>query len=241
VKLEELAKSANNHGALNNEFYQNWLDKKFNISALKIFARNYGEWVKSFPDTLALLFSTTQDPDAKIEYIQTLYSEMGYGNSEKVHWKLLDMFYSELSSKLGDKTTLDRNKLENELELLPSTKKLIEQERELYGNKNSALSVGAQLALEWQAYTMLRKLFEGSLNYQDLWEDRDEFHEACEYFYVHIGAAEKEHKKESLEAAKKYATDEKSLDDIKQGFNQHLELIENFWNGVYNEIKKVKQ
>jgi hypothetical protein len=65
-----------------------------------------------------------------------------------------------------------------------------------------------------------------------LWADEDEFHEACEYFYAHIGAAEKDHKTESLNAARQLVDSSESLDALRRGFSSHLALFENFWNGL---------
>ena len=98
------------------------------------------------------------------------------------------------------------------------------------------MSFGAQLALEWQAYTMLRKLYDGARNYLPLWSNPDEFHEACEYFYTHIGAAEKDHKEESLNAVQRYARDEDSLAWIVEGYRRHLKLISDFWFGLYEAV-----
>lgn len=229
-RLEQLLEDIKTHPALDNPFYDDWMSRKLAMEELRVVARNYGAWVKSFPDSLGLLVADTDDLDAKIEYVKTLYSEMGYGNPAKVHWVLLDSFFKELADRMGDATALDRVRLEREVELLPGTAALIQGEMELY--RDSLRSVGAQLALEWQAYTMLRKLYEGARNYQSLWPDSDGFHEACEYFYAHIGAAEKDHKDESLNAAKKYAVDEESVTKIFDGFNRHLDLIAAFWRGL---------
>src|SRR3546814_2346498 len=106
---------------------------------------------------------------------------------------------------------------------------LFRSEKRLYGSDNATGS-GAQLALEWQAYTMLRKMYDGACQYKGLWELEDEFHEACEYFYAHIGAAEKEHKIESLNGAKQFDLDELSRQRIESGFQEHLELFGQFWN-----------
>lgn len=238
-KLEELAKSTYTHEALNNEFYELWNKEKLPVNSLKIFARNYSNWVKSFPDTLAMLFANTSDSEAKIELVSTLYSEMGCAKTEKVHWKLLDYFLSNLADSIGHSGELDREKLAG-MNLLESTKNLIDGERKLYTHKDSSVAAGAQLALEWQAYTMLAKLYEGVRNYKDVWKNGDEFHEACEYFYVHIGSAEKGHKEESLKAAKKYARTDAELEKVKQGFSEHLKLIAEFWKGIHQEIEKGK-
>lgn len=238
MSLEQLTERIGESPALNNPFYDNWISRRFDIGELEVFARNYGEWVKSFPDTLAVLFFSTDDLNAKTEYVNTLHSEMGYGNPKKVHWRLLDTFFGELSSKLGYDGQLNRDRLESEISLLPSTRKLIGEERRLYGEESREVAVGAQMALEWQAYTMLRKLYEGARNYKELWQNQDEFHEACEYFYAHIGEAEKEHKKESLNAARQYATDERRIVEIIRGYNEHLDLIAGFWTGVHEELTK---
>lgn len=234
--LESLLQEITATPALENAFYREWTSRQFSIPELQIFARNYGAWVKSFPDALAVLLVTTDDLEAKTEYVKTLYSEMGYGNASKVHCILLDSFFKELARHLGGESSLDAEVLARTTELLPSTTALIEGERTLYADRQ--MSFGAQLALEWQAYTMLRKLYDGARNYLSLWANPDEFHEACEYFYAHIGATEKEHKVESLKAVKRYAVDQQSLDRMIEGYNHHLELISNFWQGLYGEIER---
>jgi pyrroloquinoline quinone (PQQ) biosynthesis protein C len=235
--LAELLREITDQPALENDFYRRWMSASFSIEELEVFARNYEAWVKSFPDALATLVSATDDLDAKGEYVKTLYSEMGYGNPRKAHSVLLYQFFEELAAKLGERGRLDNDRLEREIEMLPSTRDLIEGERELYGDAH--MSFGAQLALEWQAYTMLRKLYDGARNYLPLWPNPDEFHEACEYFYTHIGAAEKDHKEESLNAVQRYARDEESLAWIIEGYQRHLKLISDFWLGLYNALMRL--
>jgi len=237
VALSKLVAKIHDHPALNNEFYSIWSQRKLTIEELEIFVRNYGEWIKSFPDTLALLFLTTQDPIAKAEYAKTLYSEMGCGDPNKVHWKLFDMFIAELGEQLCETKRLERTELEKKLSLLKTTRQLIDGEKELYANKNRGIAAGAQLALEWHAYSMIAKLYEGSRVYLPLWTKSDGFHKACEYFYAHIAAAEKKHEKESLIAAAQYTKESSGFEKVVKGLNRHLDLIANFWDGIYREIK----
>lgn len=236
MDLKELTKSVVEHPALRNRFYDTWLSRSFNINELRIFARNYREWVISFPKNLSILFANLDDSVAQTEIASTLHSEMGYGKPEKAHWKLLDSYLNSLSLKMGYDGEVERSKLEKELELLPSTKKLIEGEREIYGNNDRRIAVGAQLALEWQAYHMLSKLHEGAQKHHSpLWPGRVAFDKDAEYFLIHL-IAEKDHERESLEAAAQYAKDNQDLRRIGSGYNQHLDLIANFWNGIYKEI-----
>jgi pyrroloquinoline quinone (PQQ) biosynthesis protein C len=237
ISIEQRLRTITSHPALDNRFYRLWMEKELGIEALEIFARNYGAWVKSFPDSLAILVTTTDDVHAKAEYVKTLFSEMGYGNPDKAHWVLLDEFFRRLAEKMGGSSRLERDRLERELDLLPASRELIHGERDLYSRRDYAF--GSQLALEWHAYTMLRQLYDGARNYLHLWSSPDEFHEACEYFYVHIGAAEKEHKDESLSAVKRYALNPESLERIAQGYDSHLDLIARFWEGLHGAMSSV--
>jgi pyrroloquinoline quinone (PQQ) biosynthesis protein C len=232
--LEELLREITSDSALENDFYNKWMSEIFTIEQLEVFVRNYGAFVRAFPNAMATLIGTTDDLEAKSEYVKTLYSEMGYGNPAKAHSVLFKVFFNELSNKLGENGRLDPDRLEEEVEMLPTTRELIDGEQELYSD--SQMAFGAQLALEWQAYTMLRKLYDGARNYLPLWSNPDEFHEACEYFYTHIGAAEKDHKDESLNAVRRYAVDEQSLAPIIDGYHRHLKLFTDFWVGLHNAV-----
>ena len=237
-QVEALAHSAFSSNALNNDFYAMWTSKPMIPRQIAVFARNYGEFNRAFPEVLAVMISSTRNVTAQAEYAKTLYSELGYGNPEKVHSVLFDAWLSELGHKFGRDVRLDWMSISNELDVLPETLALIDGEKHLYGLDN-ATAAGAQLALEWQAYTMLRKLYDGALIYKHLWDDEDAFHEACEYFYAHIGATEKEHKVESLSAARQFASDASALERMTHGFNTHLRLFEEFWNAVAREMAAV--
>ena len=236
--IKELALSVYKSGALNNKFYELWTSGPLSLQQIAIFARNYGEFNRAFPEVLSIMISKAKDVEARTEYTKTLYSEMGSGQVDKVHSVLFDEWLFALGMKLSDADSLRWVNIEKSHAVLPQTTQLIEGEKFLYSSDNATGS-GAQLALEWQAYTMLRRIYDGALQYKNLWDNEDEFHEACEYFYAHIGAVEKEHKTESLKGARQFNVGPESLERIEQGFVKHLQLFEAFWNAIADEMNAV--
>lgn len=228
--LQETLSTIRQHPAVNNAFYDAWLGGQLTPRQLEVFAENYSAWVRSFPDCLATLVGTTKEIDAKVEFAKTLHSELGYGDPTKAHSVLLDSFFLALGRRMGNEGAI-LAALQAPAPL-DSTKALIHGEAALYCDQNRRKAAGAQLALEWQAYTMLRKLYEGARNYASLWNDEDEFHEDCEYFYAHIGAAEKDHKVESLKGVEQFMPNGEGLSEVLEGYNAHLELIAGLWNGI---------
>lgn len=239
LPVRELTAQVHTSTALNNDFWDMWTQRQLMPEQIAIFARNYGEFSRAFPEVLAIIISITRDVLARTEYTKTLHSEMGYGNPNRVHQVLLDGFYYELGKNIGAPETLLWVNIEKNYDIIPSTTALVEGEKRLYGGDN-ATAAGAQLALEWQAYTMVRKLYDGACQYKSHWKIEDEFHEACEYFYAHIGATEKEHRIESLNGAMQYHESEESLERIKFGFHEHLKIFGEFWNGIAQEMKKLE-
>jgi len=104
------------------------------------------------------MISSTRNIEARTEYAKTLFSEMGYGNAEKAHSVLFDAWLAELGTRLGAPEGLLWKNSEKDLAPLPETLAMIEGEKAMYGSDN-ATGAGAQLALECQAYTMLRKMY----------------------------------------------------------------------------------
>jgi hypothetical protein len=241
--MQELIKLVNAipaHKALNNAFYSKWTEKPLPIEHIAIFVRNYGEFTWCFPEALAGLIINSQNIQARVEYTKILYSELGYGKVEKVHSYLFEKFFSALSEKMGRPGYLSMENLKRSVPLLEITKKLTKDEKNLY-SQNSSVGAGAQLALECQAYNMISQLYEGARNYANLWPSQSNFHEACEFFYIHIGSAEKDHKDEALSAINNIVKADAFL--IKQaiyGLNAHLNLFAEFWDALSTEMDTVR-
>src|SRR5215510_11428977 len=120
-RLGQLTSGIASHRAVNNRFYRRWMSGPLTIEGLKVFVRNYGSFIVSFPNAMAAIILVTDDLEAKTEHVKTLFSEMGYGNSQKLHSVLFDNFFGELARKMGCEGCLDRSHLAATTELLPST------------------------------------------------------------------------------------------------------------------------
>ncbi len=233
--LTHLARSVYSSGALNNRFYEIWTSRVLTTDRLALFARNYGEFVRRFPEALAALIMNTDNIAARVEYAKTLYSEMGCGEARAAHSVLFDAFFAALANQMGAGDQHRWALLCASQPLLRETTALIDGEKRLY-SMGSATSVGAQLALEWQAYTMLSRLYDGACQYRSCWQNADDFHDSCEYFYAHIGAAEKNHKEESLAAAIAFDVGPTAREFIVAGFDEHLTLFASFWNALAERL-----
>jgi len=234
--IRALAESTAQNRALNNGFYEIWLSRRLNATQAAIFARNYCAWIETVPDQIARVFLSHDDLEAKCETVKNLFSEMGFGDPEKTHISMLRRFMSDLVTRLQGSPY---NVLEDKRPLLPTTLELTKLQRELFGNNDPQVSAGALLAQEWQAYTMLVQLYEGTRLYMPLWGHQIEFHEACEYFYLHIGDAEKEHKIQSIHSAEAYCHSQGEFERIRAGYEGFLTALEHFWVGLTEDINKV--
>ena len=238
--IDDLISSVTNHKVVNNEFYTLWTKEQLSVKQVMVFAKNFYAWTYNFPHALSAIIFSTNDPVIRAEYTKTLYSEMGHGNPGRIHSVLFKAFANDLIVKLGGESgTLTDNPYINETDILPETLKLNQWEIDTY-SKNLVIACGAQLAIEWQAYTMIRKLYQGACRYADLWPQDDSFFESAEFFYSHLGEAEKEHKEESYKASKELLNLGVNFDDFQHGFNEHLNKIAKFWEAIATEVQRVK-
>jgi pyrroloquinoline quinone (PQQ) biosynthesis protein C len=231
-EVRALAESVKGHPALNNDFYKLWTSTRLPGGHVEIFARNYYERVKHTPDRIALAFLHMTDMEARAETVENLYDEMGHGNAKGVHVNLLRRFFEALLSRLYGRP-VDFAHLQ--AQILPSTRALITDAEGLFGSPHPSLACGALLAQEWHAYTQLVYVYEGARNYMDLFGE-EEFHELCEYFYIHIGWAEKEHRIHSLSTAATMCRNEEDLAHLKHGFDRYLSLLAANWEEIYRKI-----
>ncbi|MEV6525951.1 iron-containing redox enzyme family protein [Longispora sp. NPDC051575] len=232
-RVHALALSTAGHPAVRNAFYELWMAGPLPAGHVEVVARNYLERVRRTPDRIALAFLSTTDVAARAEIVANLSDEMGHGDPARVHSVILRGFFETLLSRLrGHPVRLD----DLTTPLLPSTVRLVEQSEKLFASPHPQESLGALLAQEWHAYPQLVFLYEGVRNYRDLFE-LTEFHEACEYFYLHIGATEKEHKLQALSTAARTCRTTADLAHLERGFTGYLELLADNWAELHRAVR----
>lgn len=231
-RIQALAASCAQHPALQNPFYELWMAQELSADQVAVVARNFYARVRRTPDRIALAFLHMDDLTARAETVENLSDEMGRGNPNKVHSAILRRFFEALMSRLrGRNVTFE----EIDGPLLPSTIRLIDGGEKVFSSPYPQEACGALLAQEWHAYPQLVYLYEGVRNYRHLF-GLEEFHENCEYFYLHIGATEKEHKVHSLSTAALMCRSAADLEHLEHGFVTYLDLLAENWADLYAAI-----
>ncbi|MBM0274283.1 iron-containing redox enzyme family protein [Micromonospora tarensis] len=232
-RLLALARGSAEHPALKNPFYQLWMAEQLSADEVELVARNFYERVRRTPIRIALAFLNMTDVRARAETVENLYDEMGNGNSSKVHSVLLRDFLQKLLGRMrGQEVDLHNV----DAPLLPSTARLISEGEKLFASPYPQEVCGALLAQEWHAYPQLVYLYEGFRNYRQHFE-LEEFHEDCEFFYLHIGATEKEHKIHSLSTAAKACASVEDIEHIERGFTSYLDLLAENWTEIHSKLR----
>lgn len=231
-RIAAIAESCYDHPALNNRFYRTWRAGPLPVADVELFARNFYEHVAPTADRLATVFLRLTDPRARAETIENLSDEMGHGDARKVHAGLLRRMLEDLLSRMHGRAVAFEDIAPT---VLPQTRTLVREGMALFGDERPEVGCGALLAQEWHAYPQLVHLYEGMRNYMDLYSLED-FHVNAEYFYLHIGATEKEHKIHSVSTAAHMCRTQQQIDLLEHGYNRYLDLLAEYWEGLYEAL-----
>ncbi|MGB9278925.1 MAG: iron-containing redox enzyme family protein [Pseudonocardiaceae bacterium] len=212
------------HPAISNEFY----DRR-TPAAAGVRRTVHGSYMNASV-MVALSVLNTENLEARVECVRNLYSEYGNGDASKAHLVPLENFFADMLSRASGATVTSADM--HAAERLPTTAAFSAGQRELFTSDDQRTVQGALMAQEHLAYSTLNRLYEGTRNYKHLYDNDDAFHEACEYFYIHIGEAEKEHKAEAIAPASAVCQSEADFDVVAAGFNRFMDLTARYWAGV---------
>ena len=236
ARILELSHSVFNHGALNNKFYDLWRERRFSKDEFRVFSINYFARVHATTYRISLALTSIDDWVSRIEILNNLSDELGHGVNENVHVLVLCRWFNSLGLKLGLEEFVVEYKNHKKLILSEKTTQFINETNGLCASGKME-ACGALLAQEWHGYSQLGLLHEGFRNYIDMYE-LDDFHDVGEYFYVHLGRAEKEHKLQANKIAGRNCQSKEEFEILKVSFNRYLGLLEEFWNAMYSDILK---
>jgi pyrroloquinoline quinone (PQQ) biosynthesis protein C len=236
--VRRMAESVATSAALDNEFYQWWVAAPLSYPEVEVFAGEYLARTTNTSVMVALSVLHTDDLAARTECVKNLYSEYGNGDPAKAHLVLLETFLTDLLSRLrGATVTIEQLRARQPL---ATTTAFSTGQRDLFTSPDQRTVQGALLAQEWLAYSMLTRLYEGVRNYKGWYGTDDEFHEACEYFYVHIGEAEKDHKLQAVASASQVCANTADLEVARRGFDGFVDLTTRYWLGVAEQMRRVR-
>jgi len=218
--IEQLDFAIDHHAACDNVFFR-WVElNKLSTLQLRSYAPDYFFFIRSFPAILSTLIANVRDDWSRFFLAQILFSELGSGNEERMHFKL----FARLLSKLG--------MTEEEINSGPKheqTKRLVDGMLSLYSDPNPAKALGAQYALEKMALPMIEKLYRGFKHYDLSIEDMD-------YFELHL-VDEPEHLDCMRRCIAAYIGDSSSEEEVMTGACSLLNLFADFWKKEYEVIK----
>lgn len=213
------------HEACCNPFFEHGKRQGWTREELSAFSPDYYHWVLSFPRILAGLVNNVQDEKSWFFLTQILFSELGSGNEDRMHFRLL----GDLLVKLGLKR--------EEIAAGPryaETIELVEGLERIYKDRNLLSGMGAQYALEKQAFPMLAQLYDGFRHFDGL--SASDF----EYFEIHL-VEEPEHLRCMQECIGHYMSTPEDQDRVVAGAQQCLDLIAAFWRRQHTAVTTVHQ
>ncbi|WP_019633310.1 iron-containing redox enzyme family protein [Actinomadura atramentaria] len=234
--IRELAGSVRRHPALENDFYRHWLSGPLPYRQVEVFAREFYARTIDTTAMIALSVLHTDDLAARVERVKHLYTEYGNGDPDKAHLLLLERMLTGLLGRLRDgRYTVQELRSGT---ARPETRAFGDARRALFTDPDARVVQGALLAQDALAHATTVRMYEGMRNYKHLYEE-EEFHSACEYFYVHICEAAKTDRAELVAAAAAVCHDEVDLAQVRRGFDGVLDLTAAYWAAVHRAMRAV--
>jgi pyrroloquinoline quinone (PQQ) biosynthesis protein C len=208
------------HEACENDFFVYARRETWSLEQVASFGAEYYYFTKSFPQTLAILIQRAFDEDSRFSLTKILYSELGSGERDQMHFRLFRRTLVALGLSPSDIESGPRH---------TETRDLVDGLRRLYDDKELVRAFGAQYALERQADTMIRKMYEGFKKFTQL--TRADF----EFFELHL-VEEPEHYECMRDCVERSVASQEDFKLVESGARECLSLFAAFWHRQYDEI-----
>ena len=210
------------HPVNTNAFFQAFKDQYLSRRQLQLFLRQYHYFCKHFVKVLeGLLYKTPVDAlEMRVELAKTLHSELGSGNAEQAHIRLLERFATAVG--------LSPNTLER-TEPLPEVAAYLAVLQRLFIESDYLTALGSEMAVEITAASEFRYFYPGLTKYQTF-----SAHDLA-FFEMHL-EAEECHSAWLNEAVENTARTQADLDRVAAGARTTADAWLAFWQGLNRDV-----
>ena len=216
----DIDSSIDNHPVCMHKFFKLQKARSWPLAWVRVFSPDYFYFISTFPNCLGQLIAQLVGNDVTV-VAGILFQETGCGVETKSHSNL----FAEVLARIGIP--------DEELSASPRhevTNQLTSGMRHLYSGSDKLIALGAQYALERQAFSMIANLDRIFASMQEL-EDQPRM----EYFSIHL-KDEPEHMRLMRTCVKRYLVDAASAERIKSGGEELLNLLNNFWTEMHKQV-----
>jgi pyrroloquinoline quinone (PQQ) biosynthesis protein C len=219
----DINSAIDNHPVCMHKFFELQKSRSWPLAWVRVFSPDYFYFISTFPHCLRQLMAKLDGNDLTV-IAGILFQETGCGVETKSHSKL----FAEVLARIGIP--------DEELSASPRhevTNQLTSGMRHLYSGSDKLIALGAQYALERQAFSMIANLDRIFASMQEL-EDQPRM----EYFSIHL-KDEPEHMRLMRTCVKRYLVDAASAERIKSGGEELLNLLNNFWTEMHKQVSRM--
>ncbi len=220
--LASLVSELEQHPVNCNVFFQAFKDQYVRREQLELFLKQYRYFCKHFVKLLeGLLYKTPVDQvEMRIELVKTLHSELGSGQIERAHIRLLDRFARALGVT---ETELDRTRP------IPEVETYMQVLHRLFIESDYLVALGAELAVEKTAAAEFKYLYPGLKKYK-LFHEED-----LEFFMLHL-KEEECHGNWLMDAVQSTARRPGDQAKVAAGARETADAWHAFWLGFHREV-----
>jgi pyrroloquinoline-quinone synthase len=220
--LQCLVNELSLHPVNTNRFFQAFRDQRLSDSQLQTWLRQYHYFCNQFVKVLeGLLYRTpVEELDMRVQLANTLHSELGSGQSEQAHIRLLERFGKAVGLSCADLyRTIPLPEVSDYLAIL----------RRLFIEDHYLVALGAELAVEVTAAAEFRYFYPGLLRY-----NRFSSHDLV-FFELHV-EVEEDHSLWLADAVRNTANSEAHLQQVAIGARTTADAWQRFWEGLYRGV-----
>lgn len=241
--IKTLKNKSQTSPAINNKLYKLWLEKPLDLNQVEIILANYFARTINTVSRVCDVVCALIDPiriikdkrynTAIIDNLENLQDELG-SHYKTSHVILLAEWINTLLTKLGSNNV----PIEDHYQKFLTEETILfnKMQKQLYKDDSIQTVVGASLAQELFADHMMKQIYEGYKNYNNLFNSPEEFERSCKYFMVHVDGTEEKHGDLIAEIVSLVCYNEQDEEKIWRSYNIFEEITYNFWNGIYNKL-----